>query len=168
MLIIDETKLDKSFFQTEEYYDLLRKALEYTVKTGDNEKIRLYARILVRTPLLDNAVFRHRAEDFLLIILELSPADLFVAREVYKQQRDLPEEITNIEQNELKMVKESGWDRLPSICKMDKADFTLSTLKLVRVGMLQQVVGMYVSYIGDAYRITPVFRKLVRLIGELV
>jgi hypothetical protein len=44
----------------------------------------------------------------------------------------------------------------------------LSTLKLVRVGMLQQVVGMYVSYIGDAYRITPVFRKLVRLIGELV
>ena len=166
LLLIDEAKIDKTFFHSEEFYDILRKVFEYTAKTRDKNKIRLYSRILVKVAILDNAIFRHTAEDFLLIILELSPADLFVAREVYKQQKDTSEEISDINQDELGIVKESGWDNLPQICKMDKAEFDLSLTKLVRAGLLRQVIGTYIGYIGDAYRITSSFRMMMKLLEK--
>ena len=73
----------------------------------------------------------------------------------------------SIEQNELKAVKESGWDRLPEITEMNNSNFDLAVTKLVRTGLLRQVIGTYTSYIGDAYRITPVFRTLMKLLDEL-
>ena len=80
---VDRKKIDFSYFETDEFYDIVRRVLEYTLRTRDETKIRLYARILVRTPLLNNAAFRPAAEDFLLILLELSPADLLLAREEF-------------------------------------------------------------------------------------
>jgi hypothetical protein len=165
--LVDETKIEKRYFDTEEFFDVFRRVLENTIRTRDCTKIRLYARILVRIPILDNAEFRHTAEDFLLILLELSPADLSLAREVFKQQKDLPEEYTSIEQDELKGVKESGWDDLPNILGMNKSQFSLSVAKLVRAGLLRQVIGTYQSYIGDAYSITPAFRTLIKLVEKL-
>lgn len=167
VLLIDQTKIDQTYFDTEEFYDLSRRVFEYTVKTRDHNKIKLYARILVRASILNNARFRHNTEDFLMILLELSPADIYIAREVYNQQKDITEQFTSIEQNELHAVKSAGWDRLPQICSVDKAQFSLSITKLVRAGLVQQVIGTYASYIGDAYRITSVFRRLIQLIEKL-
>jgi hypothetical protein len=166
-LLIDQTKIDLAYFETEECYDIIRRIFEYTLRTRDKSKIKLYARILVRTPILGNAVFRHTVEDFLLMLVELSPADLVLAREVFKQQQTIPDDFANIEQNELKTIKESGWSNLPSITGMNKSEFSLSVTKLVRTGLLRQVIGTYASYIGDAYRITPFFRDLMKFIEKL-
>src|SRR5918995_3946724 len=125
ILLVDQTKIDETYFETEEFYDSVRKALEYTVRTRDRNKIKLYARILLRASILDNAKFRHHAEDFLMILSELSPADINIARVVYDQQKDIPEEFTSIEQNELHAVKNAGWDSLQEICGVDKAQFSL-------------------------------------------
>lgn len=166
-LLIDQSKVDQSYFETEEFYDFVRRALENTARTRDQTKIKLYARILVRAPILDNAIFRSSIEDFFAILLELSPADLHLAREVFEQQKDLPEEFNSIEQDELRHVKDSGWDDLPNTLRINKSQFGLSVTKLVRIGLLRQVIGTYQSYIGDAYSITPVFRTLMTLIEKL-
>jgi predicted transcriptional regulator len=79
----------------------------------------------------------------------------------------LAEEFISIEQDELRHVKESGWDDLSNTLGMDKSQFGLSVAKLVRVGLLRQVIGTYQSYIGDAYSITPVFRTLMKLVEKL-
>ena len=134
---------------------------------GDRKKIKLYARILVRTPILDYAAFRPKAEDFLRILLELSPADVVLAREAFRQQKDIQEEFISEEEGELKVIKNSGWDNLPNLTGMGKSDFMLSVVKLVRTGLLIQVIGTYASYRGDAYKITPVFRTLMNLIDTL-
>lgn len=52
------------------------------LETANNDKIRLYARIFVRSAILDNVKFRYHAKDFLSLLLELLPADLVVAREI--------------------------------------------------------------------------------------
>lgn len=164
---IQDQKIDKSFIETEEFYDILRKVYEYTAKTRDNAKIKLYSRILVRISMLNNAFFRYTAEDFLLILIDLSPTDLMIAKKIYQQQKGTPIEIKDINQNELKIVKESGWDTIPSILGVNQTEFELSILKLVRAGLIKQVSGTYVNYIGDAYRITRVFRMLMKLIETL-
>jgi hypothetical protein len=92
--LVAETKIDKSFFESEEFYDLIRKTFYTALETANSDKIRLYARILVRSAILDNAKFRSHAKDFLSLLLELLPADLVVAREIYKQQKDSPTDVS--------------------------------------------------------------------------
>lgn len=50
---------------------------------------------------------------------------------------------------------------------MNKAQFDLSLSKLVRAGLLRQVIGTYGYYIGDAYRITLSFRMMMKLLEKL-
>jgi hypothetical protein len=56
----------------------------------------------------------------------------------------------NVEEDELKVVKENGWDHLPYITGMNKSELRLSVIKLKRTGLIRQVIGTYVNYIGDA------------------
>jgi hypothetical protein len=89
-----------------------------TLETINNDKIRLYARILVRSAILDNAKFRYYSKDFISLLLELSPPDLQVAREIYKQQKDTPADMINRKAlDELVTVEESGFRRLPELTK---------------------------------------------------
>jgi hypothetical protein len=164
-LLIERNKVDFTFFESEEFYDLIRKVIECTFKTHDNSKIRLYARILTRLPLLDNAKFRHNAEDFLSILLELTPADLLLAREVYKQHEDIAERIHSSE-NESSVELKSG-SKIQSNTGLDETDFELAITKLVRAGLIKEVVTTAYGYSGDAYKITHTFRKLIELVEKL-
>ena len=149
--LVDESKIDFSYFQTDEFYDVVRRVFEYTLRTGDQKKIKLYARILVRTPILNYAVFRPNVEDYLRILLELSSPDVMLAREVFRQQKESQEDFSTVEENELKNVKNSGWDQLPDITGMSKSDFMLSVVKLVRTGLLIQVIGTCMLVTGEMH-----------------
>lgn len=164
--LIDETKIDKSFLESEEGCDLIRKAFRTALETAEDEKIRLYARILVRAAILDNASYRYHSKDFLSILLELSPADLTVAREIYNQQKHHADKIRHTE-NQLSAVETSGWKLLPTICKMDETEFDLAVAKLARVNLIKEIVGSYYGYEGGEYRITNTFRRMMKLIEKL-
>ncbi|MDQ4014807.1 MAG: hypothetical protein M3136_03480 [Thermoproteota archaeon] len=164
--LVDETKIDKSFFESEEFYDLIRKTFYTALETANSDKIRLYARILVHSVLLDNAKFRYHAKDFLSLLLGLLPADLVVAREIYKQQKDTPTDIQPEVMSEVQIVRNSGFYEVRELTGLDKAEFDLALTKLVRAGLVRQVVGSYIGYAGDAYRITHTFRKMMDLVED--
>jgi hypothetical protein len=182
VLLIDQVKIDRMFFDTEEFYDIFRKVLESSAKTRHNEKIKLYGRILVRTALLENARYRRSVEDFLIILAELSPADLVVGREIYKQQKDIeiitgketfPEDsmmiaglYTGQQRNALQIIREEGWDRLPQICGIDDVEFRIALIKLSRAGLIKEITGGFMDYTGGLYHLTPVFRRLMHIIQE--
>jgi hypothetical protein len=165
---IDIDKIDKSFFESEEGYDLIVKAMHAAFETGNKDKMRLYARILISSGLLDKAKFRYYSKDFISLLLDLLPADLAVAREIYKQQKDTPADITDPEAtSEVHIVRDSGFYRTPELLHLEKGEFDFALTKLVRSGLIRQVVGSYVGYNGDAYRITHTFRKMMDLIEDL-
>jgi len=130
----------------------------------NNDKIRLYARILVRSALFDNARFRYYSKDFISLLLELSPADLEVAREIYKRQKQTPADIQP--DVELRCIRESGCYQIRALLGLDEAVYDLAITKLVRAGLIRQVVGSYLEYGGGAYRITYTFRKMMELIED--
>ena len=165
--LVDEVKIDRTFLESEEGYDLISKAFRMALETAEDIKMQLYARILVRASILDNASFRHTAKDFLSIVIELSPADLVLAKSFYSTQMDTPADIDHNTQNELNIVKTSGYDGLRSMGNMSRPEYDLSINKLVRAGLIRQVVGSYVGYVGDAHRITHTFRTLMHLLQSL-
>ncbi len=129
---VDMNKIDKSFFESEEGYDLIVKAVHAAFETANNDKMRLYARILVSSALLDKAKFRYYSKDFISLLLDLLPADLAVAREMYIQQKDTPADIIDPNvTSELRIVQNSGFYQIPELLQLEKAEFDFALTKLV-------------------------------------
>ena len=163
---INESIIDLSFLTTEEFYDIFRKTFENCLRTRHNDKIRLNCKILVGSIVLDNKSERHSTEDFLSFISELSPTDLQVGMEIYKQQKDKPDkfDMESDTNTELKFVVNNGWHTIQGICNLSEDNFKISLYKLSRAGLVKEIVGAYVSYSGGLYLITPAFQKLMHFI----
>lgn len=162
---IEESKVDKEFLETEEFFDLVIRIMEYSVKTRQREKVRLNCSILAGSILIENKDLRNSAEDLLILIRDLSPIDLKVAKEIYKQQENKPDKFDdegNSNFNELHFVDSSGWDKLPGLCKLEVGDFRLALTKLSNAGLIKEIVGSYSSYMGGKYIITSTFKDWSR------
>jgi hypothetical protein len=166
LIQIDESKIDKSFLTTEEFYDFIMKTLENCRKTRHNDKIRLYCKILLGAVIIDNSNQRHYVEDFLSFLSELSPTDLQVGLEIYKRQKNMPEkfDFDSQEHTELEFTVKTGWHDIRDALEMNETDFKIALHKLSRAGLIKEVVGTYVSYTGEHYLITPAFKRLMNFI----
>jgi hypothetical protein len=165
MVGIEEKKIDKKFLESEEFYDIALDVFRYSIRTRHTTKVILYCKILAGSVLLDNSHERHSAEDFLGFISELSPIDIRVAAEIYKQQSRAPEVFDSEEKTQLKFIVNAGWHNIRKICKLDETDFQIALSKLSRAGLIKEIVGMYIEYTGGLYLITPAFKRLMKFIG---
>jgi hypothetical protein len=89
-----------------------------------------------------------------------------VAREIFKRQKETPADIQPNVDNELRIVRESGFYQVRELLSLDKAVYDLAITKLVRMGLIRQAVGSYMNNPGDAYRITHTFTKIMDLIED--
>lgn len=153
------------YINSEEFYDTIRRVIEYSIRTRDQEKIRWYCRILIGSALLDNIKERHSAEDFLIFLSELKETDLLIGKEIYEQQKDMPEKFDiDSDKTELKFIVERKWHEIKTKFGLSEVDFNISLIKLSRAGLIKEIVGMYAGYTGWLYLITPAFKRLMKLI----
>lgn len=155
--------LDRVFLETDEWADLVIKAVDAATKSRDKAKIRLYARILRSA-----ATFQDRGafspEEYLDALAELTPREVVVARAIYGRQQDVP----SSEQDLFKWAKDRGWDRLPQDCpSVPEEDLPFILIRLERSGLIKEITGMYWDYQGGMYIITNAFRQLVQYIGSM-
>jgi len=168
MILIDESKVDKEFLETEAFVDLIVKTIENSVKTRHKDKVLLNCKILTGSILEKNNELRHSSEDLLLLVSDLSPIDIKVAKEIYNQQKDIPDKFDPQEDeqsHELAFVNKTGWDNLQTKCNSNKTDFLLSLHKLSNANLIKQIIGTYSSYLGGKFIITPTFQRLMALLS---
>jgi hypothetical protein len=72
METVENSALDKEYLESEEFFDLLIKALDATIKTRDETKRRMYARILTESTILSERE-GHSPEEYLNLIADLTP-----------------------------------------------------------------------------------------------
>lgn len=151
MVKLEEEQVDKSFLESEEFYDLMLRMLERSVKTGINEKVKIFSKIIKGAIKTDSVNNRHNAQDFLDIISDLSLLDMRVANEIYNQQKDIPETFQG-EDNELRYTKSHGWESIPDNLGITKTDFELAISMIARTGLIKEVTGTYYGYTGGGLR----------------
>jgi len=158
MARIRESMVDKDFLESEEFFDLSVRALEYTTRTRDREKLSLYAAILRgATVIQDRDDFS--AEEYLQVLAELSSPEIRVAKAIYEQQREPPSK----DQDNPAWVIQKGWDDLANQCRsVPEEDLPFILLRLQRAGLIKEYVGAIVGYAGGVYAVTGFFRKLMR------
>jgi hypothetical protein len=164
--LLSETKIDKEFLKREEFFDLFTKTLDNCIRTRHRERIRLNCKILVGAISLDNIRDRHSAEDFLSLVVDLTPADIMLGFKIYEQQKNKPThfDFESQDNNELKFVVSSGWHKLEELCNLERTQFDIALHKLSSAGLIKEIVGMYVNYTGGLYVKTPAFQSLMNFI----
>jgi hypothetical protein len=164
---IQENKIDRSFFDSPEFLDIVIRASENSLKTRHRERILLNCKILVGALTIDKIEDRHYAEDFLSFVADLTPTDITVGFEIYKAQRNRPDHFNPESQesdNELQYVVRSGWDTLEDKSPVKGLDRNIAHHKLSAAALIKEVTGVYVGYTGGRYIITPMFQKLMNFI----
>jgi hypothetical protein len=161
MGFIEEKMVDYEYLRSEEFFDFLTKVIEASAKTRDRAKIHLYAKMLRGSVVLrDKREFS--SEDYLNILIELTPRELEVASVIFEQQGD---DRPSSNENDLQWAYKMGWknlaDKLPTVSRED-LPFVLQ--RLSKSGLIKEVTGSYFDYVGGVYVITDAFRKLMQFL----
>lgn len=159
---VSEDKVDKKYLDSEEWFDVVIKAMNSAMKTRDIEKISWYAKILRGAVVVrDRNAFDPEA--YLQVLTELSPNELRVAKIIFEMQKKGPK----VGEQELHWAHNKGWDKLSEKCEfISKDDLEFILLRLQKAGFIREITGFISDYQGGTYVITPTFRKLMIYINE--
>lgn len=127
---VDEQAIKKDYFDTEEGFDLLIKALDESRRTRGEEKRDLIARILAGATLTKPEQDSYSPEDYLYLISDLTIQELRVARLIYEQRPDTNEESWNT------------WEaEACATLGIDRTDLHMALVRLSSTGLLQRVTA---------------------------
>lgn len=166
METVEDSAIDKEYLQTEEFFDLVLKALDSAIKTRDERKLRLYARILTESTIRSKKE-GHSPEEYLDLIADLTPLELRVARALYA---GWPRE--GCESRGTNDVQEAwrGWqDRVRAEVSIDGADLQLILGRLHSSGLITEEGGLFPRDVGPIdeppqYWVSLGFEKMMRFL----
>jgi len=162
---IDEKLINLEFIESEEFYDLLVKSIEASLKTRHNDKRKLYATILSNCCILEKEDLN--PEFFLNIITELTIEELIVAKKLYKlKTTNGYKQLIKKNQERSDYIKQDKDVLALTDLPIDKDDYTFILLRLQRVGLIKEQTGMIIGYTGGVYNITETFTKLIKIIDN--
>lgn len=158
---IKEDAIDKSFIETEYFFDLLRKVMESSTKTREQQKIELYSKILCNS-LLKDVVGKEMVEDYLSVLTELSVREVCLAKTIYEMQKGglLDKE------HELQMALRTGWNTLSDKLSIPSGELDFFLKRLERTGLIKEITGAYFDYEGGVYVITQTFKVMMQFLNE--
>lgn len=165
---LTESKINRDFLEKEEGFDLIVKAFNCASRTRQNEKLKLYAKI-IKGALTEGKEYQEEdPELYLQIIEELSVKELRVAKCLYelKEIKKINFEEENPDKTSENNSNDAAWlsSKYP---EFDTDELVSIFVRLERTGLIKELVGNYFDYEGGQYLINPLFRKFIDYIGEI-
>jgi len=151
---LDESKINKEFIQTEEFFEIIRQAIEYSTKAIDNEKILEYAKIVRSSVEID-------------FVPVMSPSEmLYVFSGMSKEQVIVLRAINMAIKNGATEIQGYGKSIEAFISIELHSDLMFHIKRIESAGLLTEKTGAILSYSGGSYTLTPTGRKLLDYIND--
>lgn len=165
---LQETQLNKRYLETEEGFDLIVKAFNSAARTRQQEKLKLYARIIKGALTEGKEYEEDEPEIFLKIVEELSVKELRVAKYLYelKEIKKKKPDDDNPNKKQDRMTNDAWWlsKHYP---EFDKGELVSILVRLEKTGLIKELVGSFLDYGGGQYLINPLFRRFMNFIETL-
>jgi len=160
---LDERLINLEFVESDEFYDLLIKSIESSLKTRHEEKRKLYAKIIKNRCLVQKSELN--PEFYFDIINELTIEELLVAKKLYelKTTGEYEQLVKGQPENSEYLMQDQDVLALTDL-PIEKDDYTFILLRLQKIGLIKEQTGMIFGYIGGIYDITGTFKKLMKSI----
>ena len=155
--LLDASKVNKDFLETEEGFDLIIKAFNSAAKTKQKEKLKLFAKIIKSSLTIGNEYYEEAPELYLRIVDELSVKELDFGMILFKS--DLA---TNI-----KGMKYNAWDLAKKHPHFTGEELTYILMRLSRAGLLSEFTLTSLNNVSNAYSISEFFQQFTRFMGDL-
>ena len=166
METVTDSTLDKEYLESDEFFDLVMRALDATIRTRDEVKRRLYARILTESTIHSKRE-GHSPEEYLALIADLTPREVYVARMLYT---DWPgERDENHEPDDFNEAWRDWQDKVRAEVGIDGADLQLILGRLRSSGLATESIGDIPIGGGPLvnlprYWVSTPFEKLMRFL----
>lgn len=165
----DET-VDREYMRSEAFFDLVVEAVEATLRTRDELKIKMMARVLSGA-LLEGAQTGYSPEEYLRLFASLTPTELRVALALFEQQPE--QEADGQDEN----GAWSAWQE--HVCGevgIDTADLRLTLSRLYSSGLLEEISSgldknenLYIEVLKPGeiffYKVSTSFDKLMKFVA---
>lgn len=147
---LEKTRVDFRYLKSEQFADLMMQIAVESIKSRYREKMQVFCQIMSGAVVFEGKKYRQYCEDYVYVVSDLTPADMTVAAEIFRQQEGMPKVFpkSNPKINELSAAKERGWDTITRKCNLNATRFQLSLVKLERAGLIHELVG----YLDNAGR----------------
>jgi hypothetical protein len=164
MQTVEDRAIDKKYLKSEEFFDLILKTLDSAIKTRDESKLRLLARILTESTIRSKRE-GYSPEEYLDLIADLTPRELMVARALYRDwTRTVGENLAGGD--------EEAWrhwqDKVRAEVSIDRADLQLILGRLRSTGLVTEMLhSIRITPLADdvtEYWVSPSFEKLMRFL----
>lgn len=162
---LQDNQVNKDYLETEEGFDLIVKAFSSAARTRQQEKLKLYARIIKSTLNESKKYEEDEPEMFLKIVEELSVKEMRVAKCLYELKEANkydPEE--NIPKDKEDGTGNDAWKLSKQYPEFDNDELISTFVRLERTGLIKEVVGTYMGYTGGTYLINPPFKRFMDFI----
>lgn len=170
----------KDFLDSEEFFDIIIKIFEYSIKIRDEEKIRFYTKILRGAVSINKQSYE--GEEYLEIIKELASLELKIVKIFYEIQKEtLYDAKVSLKDVAFGLIEQSPqkdiqseilrrWEdyetRICNEIKVTPEELHESLIRISRTGLLKEITGSYYGYGGGAYIITNLLEKIMQYIAE--
>ena len=146
---IDGDKIDLAYLESDEWMDLLEKALENVTRTKDTNKILAITRILcgVVVENIDNIA---DPEDLLDVLSELNTEEAILLRVIYEHGEGEYYTITGYGMSLIPHLPEFLHNRIKFLLK-----------RIESIGLISEKTGAFRSYSGGTYSLTTVGKALL-------
>lgn len=164
MRTLDESKVDNSFLDSEDFYDLMYKVVDQGRRTRSQEKRILYAKIL-RSRVSSAAASTETAEDYLNIVTELTEKEVLIASVLYDRITNGPEPTGD---KKHAWASREGLEDLYTEGVIPEADYEYVLLRLQRIGLFKEFTGGLIAYDtqSNPYNMTDTFKELMSSIAS--
>jgi|GEM_PF-1892927 len=159
---LDEKMINIEFVQSEEFYDLLLKISEFSIKTRHDEKRKLFAKILVHGCVTHDQ--KTNPEFYINVISELSIEEILATKKLYELKT------SGEYQKIVESIKQEGQSGLTKhvlascIPNISEDDFEFILLRLEKTGLIKEKQGMIFDYHGGDYELTETFKKMMKIL----
>ncbi len=130
--------LNQAYLSSAKFYDLLRAALEDSVRAGENEKIRLNSRILAGAIVLSPSIGMDEPALFIKILSGLDARDIYILRIIIDSQANSP--MTD-NQSQYDWAVERTWQRFHELTQhsLHDAEVPYRVIRLTNSGCLNEI-----------------------------
>jgi hypothetical protein len=159
---VDQEYVKTEWVYSDEFRDLLVQAIESSIRTRSEEKIRINAMILTNVLIVPNDG-RFLPEEYMKALADLTPIEVKALLVFYKAFEDLQSNLTD---NELQRATKTGWkERLQNECGIDPEDVIFLMKRLERTGFVSEITGAYLGYGGGQFYPTESLKRLMEYLS---
>ena len=152
--LLSVSKLDRSYLDSDECFDLLRKAIERSSRIRDRERIHFIARIVAGA--ISKEIYKVGDPEVLVDVLsELNEAEALVVSKLKEMYRLKKTQVEDWGRPLESSLPENFGGQLPFLMK-----------RIERTGLLSEMTGAIIGYGGGTFQLTDTARRLFEFLDE--